>query len=105
MLDIHNLVVRGWEERVISQEKGRRIVHFFLRDSTGSYLLVVMGIERSLNHIIYSPTRRFIRAFGSTSRVRAGKRWYSRKNVIKFLKSVTSGGGLIFADSSMFLFL
>lgn len=99
---IHNHVLRGWEERVISQRKGS-LVHFTLRDSTGSYLLVVVGVENGINRIIYSPTGDYLRAFGSTSRVHAGTRWKSRKNVMKFLISVTSGGGLIFADSSMHL--
>lgn len=104
MSSIDSHVVRGWEERVICGEKGRRIVHFFLRDSTGSYLLVVIGVERSRNHIIYSPTWDYLRAFGSTNRVHVGTRWHSRKMVIKFLKSVTSGGGSLFDDSSMHSF-
>lgn len=103
MSGIHNHVLRGWEERVISKEKGSRIVHFTLRDSTGSYLLAVVGVESGINRIIYSPTWDYLHAFGSTRRVHGGTRWKSRKNVIKFLISVTSGGGFIFANSSMLL--
>ncbi|KAK6124770.1 hypothetical protein DH2020_041491 [Rehmannia glutinosa] len=95
-----NQVLRAWEERVISQEKDNRIVHYLLVDSTGNQLLAVVGIERSRRHIIYSVTEDFLRVFGSTSTVHAGTRWKSRKDVVECLSSITSGGGPIFANSN-----
>ncbi|KAK6149643.1 hypothetical protein DH2020_017168 [Rehmannia glutinosa] len=95
-----NQVLRAWEERVISQEKGSRIVHYFLMDSAGNSLLAIVGIERSRRHMFYSVTEDFLRVFGSTSTVHAGTRWKARKDVVEFLSSIASGGGPIFANSS-----
>ncbi|KAK4398835.1 hypothetical protein Sango_1359000 [Sesamum angolense] len=81
----HNQVLRAWEERVISQEKGSRIVHYLLRDSTGNSLLAVVGAERSVNHMIYSVTEDFLRVFGSRNAVHAGTRWKARKDVVECL--------------------
>ncbi|KAH6787753.1 hypothetical protein C2S52_007305 [Perilla frutescens var. hirtella] len=100
MSDNQKEVLRGWEECVISGEKGSRIVHYNLRDSTGNSLLAVVGIERSINHIIYSLSEDYLRAFKSTSTVHAGTRWKARKDVVNFLKSLTSQGGSIFTDSN-----
>ncbi|KAK6124769.1 hypothetical protein DH2020_041490 [Rehmannia glutinosa] len=95
-----NQVLRAWEERVISQEKGSRIVHYFLMDSAGNSLLAIVGIERSRRHMFYSVTEDFLRVFGSTSTVHAGTRWKARKDVVEFLSSIASGGGPIFANSN-----
>lgn len=95
-------ILRGWEERVISQKRGIRIIHFTLR---GSCLLVVVEVERGINHMIYPSNGDYLRSLESTSRVHAGTRWKSGENAIKFLMSVTSGGSLISADSSMYLAL
>ncbi|KAI3456571.1 hypothetical protein Pfo_013234 [Paulownia fortunei] len=92
-------VLRAWEEREISQEKGSRIVHYLLKDSTGNSLLAAVGIERSIRHMTYSVTEDFLRVFGSTSTVHAGTRWKARKDVVECLTSMASGGGPIFANS------
>lgn len=102
MADNQNQVQRVWEERVICQAKGRRIVHYILRDSTRNSLLAVVGIERSINHMMYTPTRDYLHAFGYTRKVHAGTRWKSRKVVTRFLKSVASRGGSIFPVPSMY---
>ncbi|PIN02280.1 hypothetical protein CDL12_25205 [Handroanthus impetiginosus] len=95
-----NQVRRCWEERVISTEKGNRVVHYYLMDATANCLLAVVGRERSLRHMTYSVTEDFLTVFGSSSSAHAGTRWQSRKEVSKFLQSVTSRGGSLFADSS-----
>lgn len=102
MSDNPDRVRRGWEERVISHAKGRRIVHYILRDTTRNSLLAVVGIERSINHMVYTPNRDYLHAFGYTRKVHAGTRWKSRKDVVRFLRSVTSPGGSLFPESSMY---
>ncbi|PIN18616.1 hypothetical protein CDL12_08719 [Handroanthus impetiginosus] len=99
-----NQVRRCWEERVISTEKGNRVVHYYLMDATANCLLAVVGRERSLRHMTYSVTEDFLTVFGSSSSAHAGTRWQSRKEVSKFLQSVTSRGGSLFADSSQRIF-
>ncbi|KAG8385857.1 hypothetical protein BUALT_Bualt03G0088800 [Buddleja alternifolia] len=94
-----NQVQRAWEERVISPQKGNRIVHYLIRDTNANCFLAVVGIERSIRHMTYSVTEDFLRVFGSTSTVHAGTRWKSRKHVTEFLRSVVKGGGPIFDDS------
>ncbi|KAG8385856.1 hypothetical protein BUALT_Bualt03G0088700 [Buddleja alternifolia] len=94
-----NKVQRAWEERVISREKGNRIVHYLIRDTNANCFLAVVGVERSIRHMTYSVTEDFLRVFGSTCTVHAGTRWTSRKNVAEFLRSVVKGGGPIFDNS------
>ncbi|KAI3466501.1 hypothetical protein Pfo_023164 [Paulownia fortunei] len=95
-----NQVLRAWEERVILQEKGRRIVHYILRDSTGNSLLAVVGRERSINHMAYAISEDFLHVFGSTSTVHAGTKWRARRDVVEWLKSLVSIGGPILANST-----
>lgn len=101
MSQSQNQVLRAWEERVVSKERGSRIVHYTLRDSTTNSLLAVVGIEKSRNHMIYSVTEDYLRVFGSTEAVHSGTKWKARKDVVEFLMSITSVGGPIFAISSM----
>ncbi|KAL8058574.1 hypothetical protein ABFX02_03G027400 [Erythranthe guttata] len=96
----NNQVQRGWEERVICPEKGRRKVHYILRDSTANSLLAVVGIERSYNHMFYTVTEDYLRVFGSRAAVNARTAWKARKYVVEFLISITSGGGSLFANSN-----
>ncbi|KAK6133201.1 hypothetical protein DH2020_033037 [Rehmannia glutinosa] len=96
----NNEVVRAWEERVISQEKGSRIVHYILKDSTGNSVLAVVGRERSINHMSYAITEDYLRVFGSTCTVHAGTRWRARRDVVHWLISVVSRGGPILANST-----
>ncbi|KAL0321059.1 UNVERIFIED_CONTAM: hypothetical protein Sradi_5367400 [Sesamum radiatum] len=93
-------VLRAWEERVISQEKGRRIVHYILKDTTGSSLLAVVGRDRSVNHMAYVISEAFLCVFASTSAVHAGTKWRARRDVVEWLKSVVSRGGPIFGNST-----
>ncbi|GFP85092.1 hypothetical protein PHJA_000653000 [Phtheirospermum japonicum] len=97
---LNNIVQRAWEERVISEEKGHRIVHYRLLDTTPSSLLAVVGIEKSRRHMTYTVTDEFLRVFGPTGTVHA--KWKSRKAVVGFLSSITSVGGPIFANPSMY---
>lgn len=97
-----NQVLRAWEERVVSQEKGSRIVHYIMRDSIGSSLLAVVGRDRCINHMSYVVSDDYLRVFGSTSTVHTGTNWGARRDVVEWLVSVVSRGGPILANSSMY---
>ncbi|XWS23343.1 hypothetical protein CRYUN_Cryun28dG0004900 [Craigia yunnanensis] len=43
----------GWEEHVICQERGNRVVHLYLKETSGILMLAVVGKERSIRHMIY----------------------------------------------------
>lgn len=94
-------VVRTWEERVIVPERGSRIVHFIINDSLGNSVLAVVGRERCLNHMVYMISEDFLRVFGSTSTIRAGKKWQARRDAVEWLASVVAKGGPVLANSSM----
>ncbi|XP_073124596.1 uncharacterized protein [Henckelia pumila] len=91
-------VMRAWEERVISQEKGNRTIHYIIRDTTGYHLLAVVGTERG-KHMIYTVTRDFIRVFGPTREVHDGKKWQTRRDVVEWLVSLVSKRSPILIDS------
>ncbi|GFQ07980.1 hypothetical protein PHJA_002942000 [Phtheirospermum japonicum] len=99
-----NQVLRTWDETVISSEKGKRVVHYILKDSIGNSLLAVVGKDRCVNHLSYAVTENYLRVFGPTGNVHAGTKWHSRRDVINWLKSVVSRGGPILANSSMYNF-
>jgi hypothetical protein len=40
-------------EEFLSQEKGSRVVHYYLEDNAGVPRLAVVGKERSLRHMLY----------------------------------------------------
>ncbi|OIW16688.1 hypothetical protein TanjilG_28745 [Lupinus angustifolius] len=43
----------SWEEVFVSSEKGRRVVHYFLKRQSGDSDLAVIGKEKSLRHMHY----------------------------------------------------
>lgn len=92
-------MVMTWEERVIVPERGSRIVHFIINDSLGNSVLAVVGRERCLNHMVYMILEDFLRIFGSTSTIRAGKKWQARRDAVEWLASVVAKGGPVLANS------
>lgn len=62
-----NNVFVGWEEHVISNEKGNRIVHYFLKNESGNAVLAVVGTERSIRHMMYVVAEEYLQAYGSES--------------------------------------
>ncbi|EYU33840.1 hypothetical protein MIMGU_mgv11b018945mg [Erythranthe guttata] len=97
-----NQVLKAWEERVISSEKGNRIIHYILKDSTGDSLLAVVGKERSINHMCYTVSEEFLHAMGPTSTAHSSTKWRSRRDVVEWLVSLVSENGPIFANSSTY---
>jgi hypothetical protein len=100
-----------WEEVVVSNDRGRRLVHYYLRGEADSKELAVVGRERSPRHMSYAVQGRFLRALAaaagavavapspSRSPSAAGvgadggapRRWRSRREVVDWLSSLVSG--------------
>ncbi|GAB4830737.1 hypothetical protein Ancab_004769 [Ancistrocladus abbreviatus] len=80
----------AWEEKIISQEKGNRMVHFFLKDSSGNAVLAVIGTERSVRHMIYVVSDKFVEDYGPMTFVNVGTKWRARREVIDWLTLLVS---------------
>lgn len=79
-----------WKEQFVSKEKGHRVVHYFLKDVSGEFILAVVGTERSLRHMFYVVAEEFLSAVGEGNSVNAGYRWRSRREVVNWLTSMLS---------------
>ncbi|GMY30989.1 duf724 domain-containing protein 3 [Fagus crenata] len=79
-----------WKEQFVSQERGNRVVHYFLKDSTGESVLAVVGTERSVRHMFYVVAEEFLQAYGKESSIHAGYKWRSRREVVDWLTSMLS---------------
>lgn len=99
-----------WEEVVVSNDRGRRLVHYYLRGEPGDggaeeRELAVVGRERSPRHMSYAVQGRFLRSLAaappgaaspSPSRSPAAadgapRKWRSRREVVDWLSSLVSG--------------
>ncbi|XP_023535763.1 uncharacterized protein LOC111797099 [Cucurbita pepo subsp. pepo] len=79
-----------WKEQFVSQERGNRVVHYFLKDSGGESILAVVGTERSVRHMFYVVADEFLQAHGKESSVHTGFKWRSRREVVDWLTSMLS---------------
>ncbi|KAM7492770.1 hypothetical protein LguiA_035691 [Lonicera macranthoides] len=79
-----------WKEQYVSKEKGNRVVHYFLKDSSGESVVAVVGTERSVRHMFYVVSEEFLNAHGAENSIRAGYRWRSRREVVNWLTSMLS---------------
>ncbi|KAG9159844.1 hypothetical protein Leryth_007843 [Lithospermum erythrorhizon] len=79
-----------WKEHFVSKERGKRVVHYFLKDNEGDSVLAVEGTERSLRHMFYVVSEEFLKAYGVENSVHAGFRWRSRREVVNWLTSMLS---------------
>ena len=93
-----------WKEQFVSQERGHRVVHYFLKDSTGNFILAVVGTERSVRHMFYVVADEFLNAYGSENSVHAGFKWRSRREVVDWLTSMLSKHNLPGDGSGQFIF-
>ncbi|XP_059624813.1 uncharacterized protein LOC132267922 [Cornus florida] len=80
----------AWEEHIISQERGNRVVHFYLKDASGNLVLAVVGTERSIRHMIYVVSDEFLQAYESKGFITASTKWRARREVVDWLKSLLS---------------
>ncbi|KAF2305576.1 hypothetical protein GH714_006860 [Hevea brasiliensis] len=79
-----------WKEQFVSQERGNRVVHYFLKDSAGESILAVVGTERSVRHMFYVVAEEFVQAYGADNSIHAGFKWRSRREVVDWLTSMLS---------------
>ncbi|XP_058081109.1 uncharacterized protein LOC131229229 isoform X2 [Magnolia sinica] len=79
-----------WEEQFVSQERGNRVVHYFLKNSTGDSFLAVVGTERSLRHMVYVVSDEFLQVHGSEKSNIACFKWRSKREVVDWLTSLLS---------------
>lgn len=79
-----------WKEEFVSQERGNRVVHYFLKDTIGESVLAVVGTERSVRHMFYVVAEEFLQVYGKESSIHAGYKWRSRREVVDWLTSMLS---------------
>lgn len=91
-MSANNHVFVEWEERIISKERGNRVVHYYLNESNGNSVLAIVGTEKSLRHMIYVLSEDFVINYGCTTTVRAGTKWRTRRDVVEWLMSIVSRG-------------
>lgn len=68
-MDTNSHVFISWEERVVSQGKDHRVVHYYLKDSSGELILVVVGTERSARHMVFVISEDYLDVIGHTSSI------------------------------------
>nr|GMC51441.1 DUF724 domain-containing protein [Ipomoea batatas] len=78
----------AWEEKFIVEEKGSRIIHYYLRDTVGGSLLAVVGKERSRRHITYTISAEFLDYYKCWNAPIAGTKWRARCDVVDWLISL-----------------
>lgn len=78
----------AWEEKFIVEEKGSRIIHYYLRDTVGGSLLAVVGKERSRRHITYTISAEFLDYYRCWNAPIAGTKWRARRDVVDWLISL-----------------
>lgn len=92
-----------WSERFISQERGHRVVHYYLEDSSGDSYLAVIGTERSLRHMLYVVTEEFCQVYDKLQL--SALKWRSRREVVDWLASFLPAEVCCSHDSSIILTL
>ncbi|XP_022716241.1 uncharacterized protein LOC111275279 isoform X2 [Durio zibethinus] len=80
----------GWEEHIICQERGNRVVHFYLKEASGILVLAVVGTERSIRHMMYVVSGEFVQAYGIHGFINANTKWRARREVVEWLQSLVS---------------
>ncbi|KAG8079785.1 hypothetical protein GUJ93_ZPchr0007g2989 [Zizania palustris] len=82
-----------WREEFVSQERGSRVVHYYLEDAAGESHLAVVGTERSLRHMLYVVSEDFREAQGmgcgggDAGAGTLARKWRSRREVVDWLSS------------------
>ena len=89
-MDTDSHVFSSWEERFVSRGKGRRVVHYYLKDTSGELILAVVGTERSSKNMLYVVSKDYLDAFGHTSTVNSDTKWRTKKEVEEWLTFLIS---------------
>lgn len=81
----------GWQEEYVSNDRGSRVVHYYLKDRHGKAKLAVVGTERSLRHMVYVVSEEFLHLTNnSKSNSSSSMKWRSRREVVDWLDSLLS---------------
>ncbi|PKI73989.1 hypothetical protein CRG98_005606 [Punica granatum] len=80
----------AWEEQTMCSERGRRLVHYYMRKASGDSVLSVVGTERSIRHMVYVGTDELLRMFGTHRLIKASRKWRARWEVVDLLNSLVS---------------
>lgn len=80
----------AWEEQVVCPERGSRVVHYYLKNTSGTSVLAVVGTERSIRHMFYVVSDEFLHAYGGDSSINVCTKWRARREVVDWLTSVIS---------------
>ncbi|XP_026392897.1 uncharacterized protein LOC113288151 isoform X3 [Papaver somniferum] len=89
-MSVENQGFLEWKEVFVSQEKGNRLVHCYLKDSAGDSILAVIGTERSVRHMVYVAEDDFLKVYGADLSITCGFKWRSRREVVDWLTSLLS---------------
>ncbi|RZC46073.1 hypothetical protein C5167_039016 [Papaver somniferum] len=89
-MSVENQGFLEWKEVFVSQEKGNRLVHYYLKDSAGDSVLAVIGTERSVRHMVYVAEDDFLKVYGADLSITDGFKWRSRREVVDWLTSLLS---------------
>lgn len=97
----------SWQEVLVSNGKGRRVVHYYVKGAGGRADLAVVGREKSSRHMSYVVPNQFVRSLitrpyflqpspSSSSSLNSPPeavsfKWRSRREVIDWLSSLVSG--------------
>lgn len=88
MTNTHSFV--SWEEHTLCQERGNRVVHYYLKEASGEFVLAVIGTERSIRHMMYVVSEEFVETYGSKGFINACTKWRARREVVEWLTSLVS---------------
>ncbi|XP_027340258.1 uncharacterized protein LOC113853811 [Abrus precatorius] len=89
-MTVNNRCFVEWKEQFVSQERGNRVVHYYLKDSAGESVLAVVGTERSVRHMCYVVAEEFLEICGKEGSIPTGFKWRSRREVVDWLTSTLS---------------
>lgn len=87
---VNNRCFVEWKEQFVSQERGNRVVHYYLKDAAGESVLAVVGTERSVRHMCYVVAEEFLEIYGKEGSIPTGFKWRSRREVVDWLTSTLS---------------
>lgn len=75
------------QEEYVSHDRGSRVVHYSLKDQDGLVSLAVVGMERSLRHMVYAVCEEFLTLVGLEKSSTPAVKWRSRREVVDWLRT------------------
>ncbi|KAL8156899.1 hypothetical protein AgCh_001851 [Apium graveolens] len=81
-------VYKAWTEKRISEDKGKRVLHYYLLSTSTSPLLAVVGTETNDRHYRYAVSEKYIEVFGSSEDINIRTTWTNRTVVKEWLQSL-----------------